>query len=474
MLRSLFFLIFCAVALHSFGAAATSPPDQTATIIVHGFFVGGGRSEGVFGADESPVFIADRAAFLGLPTSDVAPFAMNQVASTTYYGDQYPPYYTAADIADIEAVTALHGGGVPRYAMIIAKYAKEVMRRSGAVQVNIYAESFGGLVSRYMIEKDLEGLASSGKIARWICAVGLVSGNFTATLGGPAAQTLFENFYGAEPKDLEHMHYDWVKKNINNPRTSSKSAFLGGFPVHFWQGADDNENAKSLTLTSNLPNDGVQLIDDAVLRNLPSKALYLGRIPTLSATHTTHNTFTGHRGYHAGLRAQLFGRTRVTITLEDVRALKEFDGGLRGDGEYIFGVKVYSPTAEAQFGVTEPIHDLRAEDNNLPFIRMPAETTKSLNLIWFDDMVLPGETSLRLVSRVDESDGDLIYNIAEPTNDSITNLADSTLDVSVVNPGLYTMETDDWRGTVRVQIQQYQPFGEAPPKSAARHWSLYQ
>ncbi len=105
---------------------------------------------------------------------------------------------------------------------------------------------------------------------------------------------------------------------------------------------------------------------------------------------------------------------------------------------------------------------------------MPAETNKSLNLIWFDDMVLPGETSLRLVSRVDESDGDMIYNIAEPTNDSITNLADSTLDVSVVNPGLYTMETDDWRGTVRVQIQQYQPFGEAPPKSAARHWSLYQ
>src|SRR5205814_2368669 len=91
------------------------------------------------------------AAFAGLPIlgdADGAP-PPNVVAGTTYYGDTPPPYYSAADLAEIDQVTAQWGGGVPRYALIVAKYARHVLEISGARQVNFVSVSFGSLIVRW-------------------------------------------------------------------------------------------------------------------------------------------------------------------------------------------------------------------------------------------------------------------------------------------------------------------------------------
>ena len=57
--------------------------------------------------------------------------------------------------------------GVPRYAAIVGKYARYVMQRSGAEGVNLTCHSMGCLISHYIIENDVEKLASEGKIRRW-------------------------------------------------------------------------------------------------------------------------------------------------------------------------------------------------------------------------------------------------------------------------------------------------------------------
>lgn len=468
-----FLLILTIMALPS-AISATALPSQVATIVVHGFDAAGASNTGVFGDDGTNDYTTELAGVVGLPLSTVDPSAPNQVAYTTYYGDQYPSYYTQQDKDDLDAVTLESGGGVPRYAMIISKFAKEVMRRSGATQVNLVGVSFGGLISRYMIEKNVGELASTGKIARWIAVEGVVAGNFAATWGGIIAKNFFDTHYGGQSIDFDQMNYAWVEANINNPRESSDSPYFATFPTHFWLASDDNLYSKAITTMSGKANDGVVLLEDAVLRSLPPEALYLGLQPTVSAMHTTHESTKDFEGLRAGIAAQLFSRQRVTITLDRVRVLNEFDGGARGQGEYVFGLKVFSPKAETDYGVTKPIHQLRAEDNNFEFLSMAPNTWFISNIKWFDDMILPGETQLRLETNVEEIDGDIIYNIAEESGESRTALANTSTTLNLLSPGSYTLATTDWEADITVEVTDYPEFEDNTPATAAKNWALYE
>ncbi len=455
-------------AAGSLATAATFPPDKVATVVVHGFDPSGARTNGMFGADLSKGYVTQLANTLGLPTGDIAPTAPNQIAYSTYYGDQHPPYYTAQDITEVDAA----GNGVPRYALIMAKYIEHVVQRSGAEQANIYAISFGGLISRYMIEKDLEGLASSGKIARWIVIEGLIAGNHGATNGGDIFEEFYDDFYDAPSIDVEHMEYEWVRNHINDPRKTSSSPFLGQFPVHIWLASDDDFNEHFITLLSEKANDGVQLIEDSQFENLPPQCLYLGLEPTLSTMHTNHESTKDYEGLRAGIGAQIFGRKRVTIILEEVRAREEFDGdGSGGNGEYVFGVRVFSPQAQVLYNITNPIHQVRADDASIPYVEMEQDTSVTVNLKWFDDLVQPNETELRLESNVEEVDGDLIYGIDEEPGEVYEEMDDITQVVSVVTPGRYTLETDEWRALINVHITEYPPFEDI---TAAQRWDLYE
>ncbi len=474
MFRFSLVTLMLAISAISAPAFATAPPYQVATIVVHGFNPGGASGVGVYGADESEPYVANIAAALGLPTSDVAPYTANQVAYTTYYGDTFPFYYTARDVADMESLAVTSGPGVPMYAAIIVKYAKEVMSRSGATQINLLGISFGGLISRYIIEKDVGGLASSGKIARWICIDGVVAGNYAATNGGIFAENFFENSYGGNSIDFEQMNYAWVRANLNDPRDSSISQFLGSFPTHFWAAADDNAYDGFITGLSGKANDGVVLLEDAALVNLPPQSLYLGLAPTQSIIHATHEGTKTYSGIRAGLAAQITGRRRVRVTLETVRVLNEFDGGTKGNGEYVFGLKVFSPVAQALSEITQPIHEVRSDDNSFPFFSLAKNVTATVNQIWFDDMILPGETQLRLETNVDEIDGDLIYNISEEQGDVRQSLADTSINISTTAPAQYTLETADWQANIRVQMLDYPDFQEITRPNAATNWSLYE
>src|SRR5262249_61513039 len=126
------------------------------------------------------------AALVGAPVANGEQRLVPNVAATMgYYGDTPPPYYGPSDVDELAQVTARWGGGIPRYALIVAKYARELMRRSGARQVNLVSASLGSLIVRWLIEKDVGGLASGGSIARWLSIEGLLAGNWAASPGHP-------------------------------------------------------------------------------------------------------------------------------------------------------------------------------------------------------------------------------------------------------------------------------------------------
>jgi len=464
-------LIMLVAACGSVGLAV-APPSRTATIVVRGFDKDGASSHGTFGTDVHEDTVTNLAATVGLPTADVAPFAPNQVAYANYYGDTPPPYYTAQDLADLAAVTATYGGGVPRYALITAKYAKEVMRRSGAQQINLFGVSMGGLVSRWMVEKDVEGLVSSGKVARWIIVEGVVAGNWVASEGGSTLQDAMRDALDLDPIDLQHMTYSWIDAHIHNPHDEADNPLLGLVPIHIWIPSDDNYNSYALTLASGKPNDGVQLLRDTFFHGLSTQSKYLGLYPTRSCVHATHESSKNHKGLRAGIAADLFGRRRVTVKLSQVYVKNSKERSSLGNGEYVFGVSVYSPRAQQLYGITEPIHEYRYDDTNFPYYRIPAQTTATLDAVWFDDMILPGETGLELVTNTVEIDYDLLYGITEDITNAYDHMADTSIQISTETPGTYYINTSDWSGVINVTLTDYPAFDPEP--SAVSDWSLYQ
>jgi pimeloyl-ACP methyl ester carboxylesterase len=453
-------------------AGAAAPPSQTATIVVRGFDKEGASHHGVYGADTAEDTVQQLAATVGLPTSDVAPYAPNQVAYANYYGNTPPPYYTAQDIADVAAVTATYGGGVPRYALITAKYAKEVMRRSGAQQITLFGVSMGGLVSRWIVEKDVEHLVSEGRVARWIIVEGVVGGNWICSEGGSSLRDAMRDLLDLDPIDLQHMSYSWIETHLHNPSTEADNPLLGLVPIHIWIPSDDNYHSYALTLASQKPNDGVQLLRDTFFHALSSQSKYLGLPPTRSCVHATHESSKDHLGLRAGIAADLFGRRRVTVTLKDVYVVNPKERSGLGNGEFVFGVSVYSPKAQERYGISAPIHEYRYDDTNFPFYRLPAQTTSTLNAVWFDDLILPGETQLTLQTNVKEIDYDLLYEVTEDITNAYDSLSNATLHISTATSGSYSISTTDWRGTVVVAITDYPEFGPEP--TSVRDWTLYE
>jgi hypothetical protein len=214
-------LLFLQVA-----ANASHDPARTATIFVQGFEPDGTERHGVFGDDIERPLVTQAATLFGMPTTSTPGGALqrNVLAVTNYYGDTPPSYYSASDRNAIAAVTTQWGGGVPRYAFIIARYAQYVMERSGAEQVNFVSASFGSLITRWLIEKDVGGLASSGKIARWMSAEGVLCGNWAASHSDLV--DLWGRL-GASTLDIHHMDYSWVETNLHSPRRQADSPWYG-------------------------------------------------------------------------------------------------------------------------------------------------------------------------------------------------------------------------------------------------------
>jgi len=388
---------------------------------------------------------------VGQPTWLTNPTAPNQIAATTYYGDTPPAWYTSQDIADVNAMPLY----VPRYAMRCAKYIKHVIERSpGCTGAVVLGGSFGGEISRYMIEHDLCGLASQGKIARWMTAVGVVTGNWAAS----NVPSWLAGLFGADSPDIQQMTYDWVDANIS-ARTTMNSALYGPMVVGHWISTYDPDGY--ITSLCNQPNDGTNLCEDcyfwgyttaAALHQATDGTL---QMPTKSFGDYKHTGIIDNPGAWAGMASFVKNNKRVTMVVSRLQCNTTGDSWIQGKGEMIINAQITSPRANALWGITAPMQSLIRANGMAPGIYYFSKgQTQYPNCVIFDQIVPVGETSLNLTMWVDECDWmPSYYDLYENPFGDNKNLGTVGASISATGNSAVNLSCGNWNATITTTVK---------------------
>ena len=464
--------------------AHAQDPATTATVFVHGFARDGVDQTGTFGWDRAEALLDSVTRLTGMPVADGGEVLPPHVAGATdYYGDTPPPYYTPGDVAELAQVTAQWGGGVPRYALIVAKYARNLMQRSGARQVNFVSASFGSLIVRWIIERDVERLASDGAIARWHSIEGLLAGSWAAS-----RDRLVDliGLVSPFPVDVDHMHYDWVDAQFAGARVDADHPLYARILLGSAVSSDDRYSDGALSALlfnagSWQPNDGVQLVADANYRDVSAPSRLAGLPPTLSYSRSDHFGIQDQRGAWAELATFLTQRRRVTVTMTSARVSdllepQEWYWDWR-PAEVVLQSRVHSPAVLARWGIPDPISTREKDGAVAPLRRYWRDgETQAFTHVLFDDLVLDEETTLRLSLRAEEVDFDNRYGVHETIQTPYyDDMGSGTLDVSAVQSGDYVFQAQHWSCTISVSVFTYgfgPPLDVAPPSPPARRTAL--
>ncbi len=400
------------VLLAPVAQAANYNPDTTIIIYIHGFDLSGWNSTWLAGDDSENSDacgmwndLQNLAALMHRPTWAQNPTAPNCCCAATYYGSTLPSWYTAADIA-ADAAANVNNNPVPQYALREAKYIKHCLNRApGATGVHIFSASFGGLITRYIIEHNLLNLCSDGLIARWTSVVGVLRGNWAASLGSTVYGFDIGTVFGvknADDPDLPDMDYSWVDSNISAHDTMN-SAYLG--PIVFYEFTADNDGTDHyITLANNNANDTVNMnTDEQFAGYTTTAALHPAldgtlQMPGVAYYPYEHTTIRQDPAMWASLVASAQNNKRFTITLTRLKALVgTARASCTDDGNWVYDAQVYSPQSAALYGNSNPVSDLDWQNGVSPTFSLAQGDTAYPNTPVFDMILPPGETQVQLV-----------------------------------------------------------------------------
>ena len=454
----------------------THNPNDTVTVYVHGFSGhGADKTNTVYGEDEHESFMDDIPVFLALPTinNDKDENKTNVFAATSYYGDTPPSYYTKQDIKDIENVTEKFGGGIPRYALVVAKYAKHLMKRTGAKQVNFVSGSMGALVTRYLIEKNLESLSEDKKIARWLTLEGVVNGNYAASNGDfLKIVKLFER-----PNiDVDHMSYDWIEDNLASGRKTATSPYYKDILIgHETSTKDDlKEHALTWLLVSNgqyQPNDSYQTVEDTYFHDVAKSSRFRGQLPTHSYFHENHLSIKNNKGVWAEIGTFLTSNKRAKITLTKAKIFNKHEHDIKvtafghtiysetNKAEVVFSSKIFSPEVKRRWKINDEISNITIRGAVPGIVKYSHNGDEEiLNKVLFDDLVLENEKELQLDLEVNEIDQDFRYGVHENLLKAFDRDYDYIGSSSVRIPlkeGTYSFKNEFYNYDVKVELVDY-------------------
>ena len=466
MYKSLNNLIFLILVVFSTTIQAQNyNPNETVTIYIHGFDSKGYRESGVFGSDVVEPFFDEIPTYLGLPTTAKIEDLnkSNVFTSTTYYGDLAPSYYSDVDLTELDDVTNKYGGGIPRYALIVAKYAKHMMQRTGAKQVNFVSGSMGSLVIRWLIEKNIGELASNKQIARWFSIEGVINGNYAAS-----KSLLFKIYNEVEDVsiDIKQMKYKWIEKNLSNPRSVGSSPYYKDILVGFETSTDDSAKEGVLTkimLTHGQfePNDGYQIAKDTKM-DILAPYRFLGESPTQSYINETHLGIKKNPILWVEISNFLTSNKRVRVTIQDfkVNNIQEKNRWYmkKLPAEVVVESTLFSPSLKLQLGIDKAINEQLYNAGVPKIIEYKKNNqTKVINQIIYDDFVLPLEDSLNVELTVKEIDGDLRYKVYESLKDRDYDYIGNTNFSVALKNGIYPFSSNSFSGNVKVEVIDY-PF----------------
>lgn len=444
--------------------SAAPDPSKTVTVHVHGWNLSGATKTGTVGDDRGGGDAVDGIIrFSGLPHGRSNPTAKNQIVATEYYGSTLPSYYSAADRAQVMALK-----GIPRYAAIVGKYARQVLARSGADGVNLTCHSMGCLISRYLIENDVEHLASDGKIRRWVSFAGVVGGAKLADLDKGRWLDAWARLLGLDLIDVEHMSHDWVEKNVavyDHKRRDGNNPVWGGMLVHHITSTNPKiDRALSMPLLDlfgfgGAPNDGIVLVDEMQLHEQQASAQWKTPMGTLlpvshSDHFADHFTINDQASAHAIAAAGLVGSRRVRVSLASVTLLRDKEHLLfdTAPAEVVVETKVRYPYVAAIDPTNPLITETTMDRRVAPVFQMRQGETKAPGLMLFEGPVFDAQTSIALDIHLAETDFYPAAKINENALSKPETLGRLTQEVPLAN-GDYTVTTGDARFTVHVAVE---------------------
>jgi len=430
--------------------------SKVVTIYVHGYRKTGYKNDQTYGNLYHNTFKRELIKFTGADTFDDynKETFKHIVSAVDFYGKEAPNYYSQQDAEDVEAITKKYGGGIPRYALIVAKFAKFILKRTEAEKVNIVSVSMGSLVTRWMIEKDVEGLASDEKIAKWMTVEGVIRGNYA--LSNVSNDSLLNLFFENSP-DTDHMKYKWIEKNLAPQRHILKSPSYKNILVGQISLTDGSKNNSLLKYILPFyggfqPNDGFQLLKDTYFESVDK-----GNKQVLSHTliHHDHVDIKHSYGVFATISSFLEEKKRVRITLVDatVNDIHEEITSSNVGSEIIFESYIFSPEAKKEWDLEKAIDERVYESGALKIYNYSANgQTYALNQILFDNFVLSTESKLNIKLKGYEIDSSKLYHIKEVNRESkIESLGEGEKTVELKN-GVYEVDGVDWSGHVKVEV----------------------
>ncbi len=454
MLRIFLALVLSILFVSCKGGLETKEPDKSillkekrvVTIYVHGYDKIGYKKDGTYGEIEEGDIVLNMAQLMDSATIDdynSSEFT-NILATTTYYGNRAPLYYTQEDIDDIK----MAGRGVPRYALIVAKFAKHVLKKSGADEINIVSGSMGSLVTRWLIEKDLEGLLSDKKIKKWLSIEGVIRGNYVAS--NPVVMESIKPFK-KQPIETRDMKYSWVEKNLGGFIADNLN--YQDIELGFISSTHDRDGYLSAFLSANgqlQPNDGVQLLKDTIFEATPNHN------PIFATFHQDHLGIKKDRGAWAYVAIFLSNsKKRVRITLQNVTLhnLHESISFLNKRAEVVFQSRVYSNRVSEKFGIDDAINERELKSGVLKLTKFRKKgESRYIGEILFDGVVYSDEESLRLEIEGFELDKFAIYGVREPSfSSSKSSLGKSEIEIPIKS-GLFEVSGRDFKGEVLVEV----------------------
>ena len=422
---------------------------KAVTIYIHGYSKTGYKQQGIYGDIGQDSMIDALAELASLPTMqdyDKNNFT-NTLAVTPYYGDEAPAYYTQEDIDDIDAVTKIYGGGIPRYATIIAKFAKFALKESGADHVNIVSASMGSLVTRWLIEKDIEQLATLGKINKWLSIEGVIRGNWVAS--NSILMGIIDPFE-KQHIDTKHMDYEWIKRNLEG--ISATHPNYKEIEMGFISSTYSGDGVLDILLSANgqlQPNDGVQVLKDTYFSSTPDHD------PTYTHFHQDHLGIKKDKGAWAEVATFLSSKKRVKITLVSatIDNLHEDIYFFNKRAEIVFQSKVKSSKIYEKFGVDDEISERIVEGGALNMYKYAKKgVSQSVNQLIFNDFVLEDENELDVKITGYELDKFAIYDVREPSfKSSKASLGTIELNIPLENATIEAFG-EDWRGELKVEV----------------------
>ncbi|MBI4821847.1 MAG: hypothetical protein HY791_36645 [Deltaproteobacteria bacterium] len=396
-----------------------------------------------------------------------------QWSSIEYYGGVPDTWLSPADVREIErhpwdGTRTLH-----RYALIVAKFIRHKLVQSGAEHVNVACHSMGCLVTRYVIENDIEGLATERRIVRWFTSAGVLGGARLAYLyNNPAIQDGADAI-GLALSDFAVMNPDFVSDHAavwdhrlheaNHPR-------MAGILIHHIGGTDPHiREALGIPLLDlnnpdDEPNDGIMFTSDEY---------FWSQAPEASATSTSGEhiaaTHSYTHEYHMKVpdtdaavvlaAASLFHRRKVFVTLEELELLEDgeshgpFDGQ-HGDPPAELSMEVrarFDPYVESRLGRSVIVHEDTVDHRTSTVLTQAAGSVSMPRQLLFAGPVFDEMTSLRLEADVVEVDWYPRFGVRESLLTQTQALGGFRGDVPLAD-GEHVFESAAVRGRIRVRM----------------------